>query len=722
MRYALALSAAVLACLVLAAGPARAFDTQPHFDMTRAALAAEGFGGTAIEVVQINNWFNDLYENPTKNPYSGHATGMAKLIALIYGDQENWPPGILTASARAHFDSDSDVTDTAGEDREWTRLARATRAALLNRAGAGDIEGILSVLGITLHMVQDFYTHSNWVEPFVDATYAAGGPGWAGMGRYGSHPTWFDVPAEARNAHRIYSAGPRDHGVWNTDNNESLRNGLNKDWAGRPLHYEAYITAYIASRQWVRAARTWLGNDALWTRVQQFSDRHGNDLSHDQQGAYAISRYAGHWNGNGEPALASNPGPGGSLDDLGFAIRAYFEEPDDSDQPTTKTFFRRKWEEVIPLVDARTPPEAPTPVPSSLSFSTGTEFVVVEITQIREIDDRDVGALDQADWYSTANIAGDEYRSGIIFGRDEFNFLTKPYGPFSYVKPMPAGTEPVPIMLRLFDEDGGLYGDDDHCDISPAAGIKNLRITYDRRTGGITGAITANGGATVRGAGDGNRAEIAFRVRTLRVAGTTPQRATVTFESVRLVDTTRPGQQGKLFFTFEVNGRTIRHPASGTLDATLGSPIALPAGTRISAEPRVDQNEPLVISVRATDESRMVTLRPPAPPEPTLPGRMLAVPRRIPPDGGGTGGGTQVPLSVIATQSYTPGQDYGSSQQAYTVRSPTFEGAYLEVVYRVQVQTPRPRPDGRLEVPPTDVSPGRPQPRPPVRPGVGVPR
>ena len=714
--------AAVLLGLVAAAAPARAFDTQPHFDMTRDALAAEGFSGTALQVAQVANWFNDLYENAGKTPYSGHAPWYVNLISNSYGNREDWSQAVRTAAARAHFDSDTNMPDTAGTEREWTRLARATRAALADRAGNTDVEGILTILGITLHMVQDFYTHTNWVEPFVDRSYFRGGPGWVGLRRYGSHPTWFDVPPAERGQHRIYSHGPRQHGSWRSDNNNNLINAMNKDWAGRPLHQDAYITAYVASRQWVRAVRAWLNNEALWSRVRAFSNRHGADLNHDLNGCFRISYYSGHWNGNGEPALASDPGPGGSLLDLRGAIRDYFEPSGLSITGSTKTFFRRKWEDVILLMDARTPPAVEFPVLSSLPIRDAVEFVVVEITKIHEVDDRDLGSADEADWYSTATIAGQEYRSGFINGEDDFNFLQKPYGPFTYIKAVLKSTTPVPITLALFDEDGFLRGDDDHCDISPVRGRKDLRLSYNRATGALSGDVSATGGATVRGSSsDGDEAEISFRVTTLRLAPPVdvPRiRVSVTFQSVRLVDTTRPGQSGKLYFGFSVNGGARRYPAAGALDAALGSPIALPAGTQITLEVRPD--EPLSVMVSGVDESRRVTLQAPG-----VPG--IGLERRIAPGGplGGPGGGTTVtiPLTVSAHQSYGPEQNYGISPQLYTVRGNTVFGAYLEVVYRIGAARVFPiRPEilrpGVL-VPSEPAPPARPFPTVPRAPGGG---
>ncbi|HVH00435.1 MAG TPA: hypothetical protein VM844_06690, partial [Miltoncostaeaceae bacterium] len=56
-RRAAAVAAATL-CLAVAP-TAGAFDTGPHFDITRDALTAEGFNDNAIQTAQVSNWFVD---------------------------------------------------------------------------------------------------------------------------------------------------------------------------------------------------------------------------------------------------------------------------------------------------------------------------------------------------------------------------------------------------------------------------------------------------------------------------------------------------------------------------------------------------------------------------------------------------------------------------------------------------------------------------------------
>ena len=74
------------ALIALAVGalskPAQAFDTGHHFDLTREAMQDQGFGNTAIEVAQLENWLTDYYSSsPTSSiiPTSSIKSEVAKL-------------------------------------------------------------------------------------------------------------------------------------------------------------------------------------------------------------------------------------------------------------------------------------------------------------------------------------------------------------------------------------------------------------------------------------------------------------------------------------------------------------------------------------------------------------------------------------------------------------------------------------------------------------------
>ncbi len=200
-------------------------------------------------------------------PFSGHA---GTLTTVLGGASPltrffKWPDAVVQSADRSHFDSTAGGFATTEQvTAEWDRLRRSVGALALEARDRNDPVQLLSVLGISLHQVQDFYTHSNWLEP--GGVPGGVGPDWAGKG-FGATPTWFDLPAAVhrRAGQRGGSSGiNRDHGSWKADGNSSLTRFNAKDWPGRPLYTEAHVAAYFATRQWVRALRAHVADETVW--------------------------------------------------------------------------------------------------------------------------------------------------------------------------------------------------------------------------------------------------------------------------------------------------------------------------------------------------------------------------------------------------------------------------------------------------------------------------
>lgn len=437
----------VLVALLGCAAPARAYDTGPHAEFTEAALAEEGFGTHAQRVAQVNNWFIDLYEQAEKNPASGHAAWWKRLLALI-PRTESWSQGVVDAANASHFDSTTkSLFGTAGVATEWERLQRAVWDVARRARAADEPLALLTVLGASIHQVQDFYTHTNWVEPGNTPVLGGEGPGWAARG-FGSHPTWFDVPAAARNAVTVFSGGTigrgRGHGEWNSDRNRGLVTAMAKDWPGRPLYPESAVTAYFATRQWIRAVRSWVGDEGFWRRAQRYAANRAQ-LRRDVEGSFLISLYSGHWQGQGEP-LGGTRGPGGSLTDLTLALKRYFQKG--GVVRRGKTLFRRTFERIIRRMADPDPAGEVGPVPSSQDLQRSTRLVRLQILAMRGLP-RTFGlgdpGPDRADLYVRARIAGQPFHSAVIHGHDSFSFR-RPNHPFTFIKAVPAGgtsDEPV---------------------------------------------------------------------------------------------------------------------------------------------------------------------------------------------------------------------------------------------------------------------------------------
>jgi CARDB/PLAT/LH2 domain len=471
--------------LWIAPSSAQAFDTGPHADMTRDALMAEGFSPAAADVGMVDNWFVDYYTNPDDNPYSGHAHALIGLTRFGF-NREDWLNQWVEGARRMHFDAESrqvgmpDLSTTAGVEKEWQRLMFLTRkwVQYAGRQPRPDPLDVMAVLGISLHSVQDFYTHSNWVED-PRRVNGRGGPGIAALG-YGETPTWFDVPPQVRRElvdNRAVYTGvkgiPRGHGNWQSDDNDHLGGGLNKDWPGRPKYQEAYVTAYFATRQWIRAVRTWLGNEPLWKRAMSLRDTPA--LRHDVKGAEAISIFSGHWQGGGEPCLpfkcGERTGKAGSVTSLRLALGDFHDR---GPTPYRQAFNRY----IGGFREYPTQPISMPDLPSTRTDQIFTRFVKLEIVNYRGIDLGDL--VDSADIYANARIDGQPYTSTVINGEDSFSFGGS-YAPFTWIRSVPTyqrRSTPVETMtVRIETGDRRFAGTDDNVVLN----IGSHRFSLDKR-------------------------------------------------------------------------------------------------------------------------------------------------------------------------------------------------------------------------------------------------
>jgi hypothetical protein len=485
---------AALTAIVLIAMPAsaQAFDTGPHSDITRDALTAEGFGATATDVVVVNNWFVDLYSNSSKIAQSGHADTAVSVLGAFFENDENWPKAVLDGAGRMHFDSSIwDVANVAKAEAEWNRLQRATTQLLRSiksSGGANKELQLLTTIGAGLHSIQDFYSHSNWIEQ--QGVAGVDGPDWSKL-PFGLTPTFFDVPKAERDKLNVYigeSTGHKDrpHGAWNTDGNTSMKKGVNKDWPGRFGYDDAYLTSYFATRQWVRAIRAALGDEALWQRALRYANRGGRELDHDLRGALNIGMMTGHWQGQGEPCnpalsraiCGSRNGLGGDLLGARSATNSYFED-------RARTRFRGTFQSLIPLFGQQAPSGELLPIGSTQTLQATIRFVKLRITSMKGVGLLralgDPTPVDRADMYSQAKIAGQSFQSGEINGRDSFGF-PRPYAPFQFIKAIPVGgryAEPVTTMtveIRTSSKTFAGTDDDVYLRIGP-----NLRFALDKR-------------------------------------------------------------------------------------------------------------------------------------------------------------------------------------------------------------------------------------------------
>jgi hypothetical protein len=456
--------------------PAFAFDTGHHSDLTREALQPEGFGDAPIKVVQLQNWLVDYFSSsPTSR----------------VEDETNM----------LHFDN----LFTPEQARNCFGRFRVNTKTLVQQAAKDqDPVKLLTVMGMTLHAVQDFYTHSNWVElhpraagaPYRTETWF-GGPLPAGMNVFTAHASHYKGPTPP--------AYVQPHGGYTS--------GMNHDEYGRPRWDEAYVFAYVACREWVSAIRGWV-NEArpgYWNTLKAYAPNAINTLAleRDHWAAYRISEWAktgdedGHWKGRGS---------GSRSDFLGFSANwitssdSIFTNQFKGSNSTLQQMSKG-------LYTAGPPATTPPDVPPLTSFA--YRAVIVRTLSVKEKGDESLTELKvdpggDADFYAKITVAGQTFVEAMQLDKSSFTPA------WTTIKFIPATTASVAIKYELWDEDSGPAGDDDHADINPATGARDLNFTLSVTGRALSGDITgvhdsAASAVTSEGKkGDSDRAVVRF--------------------------------------------------------------------------------------------------------------------------------------------------------------------------------------------------------------------
>jgi hypothetical protein len=279
-----------LGCQVLA--PARAFDTGHHQDMTRSALEREGFGDSSIRVVQLQNWLTDLYgAHPlTTLPIVREATAVVDPSLFA----------VRKELEKLHFDN---LFGTDSVRSYWLRLLYGARLSMRHAAEKQDILGALTILGVSLHAVQDFYSHSNWIAQYPLPLVGPIKP-----------RTWFDVENHEGVTKSIMTGlYPAERDLPPPRVRTFLTHAeLNKDSYQRQGWEDAYILAYTATREWVRDMRREVeaARPGFWNCLQTYrlDEAGARELAADMDAARDLSLSAeGHWKGPGtaDAALAA---------------------------------------------------------------------------------------------------------------------------------------------------------------------------------------------------------------------------------------------------------------------------------------------------------------------------------------------------------------------------------------------------------------------------------
>ncbi len=428
---------------------AHAFDTGPHQDLTREVMAEVGMNDEANRTVQLENWLSDYYSN---QPIAGTKSDLEKL----------------------HFDA---LTNTESVTRYWSRLTLNTKNAVQGAAKEKNPMKVLALTGMSLHAVQDFYTHSNWVETHP-----------APAGSDYNTVTWFDTKnrtgVRTGNYPNSKTKDPNDHGDYDY--------GINHDSQSRPEFGRAYVFGYAASRQWVHQIREWVSeiDPQVWTDAQhlKLSDDDKRGLANGMEAAYRISLWitaggkSGTWKGKGSGYSA------------GFASMTAGWMAS-SGGVFTKHFKDDKWQQLLTggqgdALNLKLPestdtdPEADA-VPKVAHVPMNKKVVLVRTTEIKELPTKffeakiDVGG--KADFWAKITIGGMTFIENTYQDRDNVGH------PWETIKFVDDSVESVDIRIEVWDEDLPTKADD-HCDICNGGGYDQV-LKYNTNSRLISGTI-----------------------------------------------------------------------------------------------------------------------------------------------------------------------------------------------------------------------------------------
>ncbi|RYG88894.1 MAG: hypothetical protein EON58_19675, partial [Alphaproteobacteria bacterium] len=365
---------------------ANAFDTGHHSDLTREALADLGFSDTAIQVAQVENWLVDYYSN--------REVGV--------------DDSIKSDCDKLHSDN---LFNEASVKNYWDRFTFNAKAAFAEAARSNNPRQVLALLGMSLHTVQDFYSHSNWAELQS-----------APSGFYYSTLTYFDAwnraGVKTGKASSNSTPGMAPHGGYS--------DGMNHDWYGKPNWDRAYVLAYAGSRQWANQVRLWVSevDPAVWEQARQIalSSKQLDKLSSDHNAAYRISEWVkdlpgdedGHWKGKGSGDRAS------------FVAFTSTWIVGTTDSDFVEDFKNRSWHKLLSgglqgSLDLNVNQQPPSPAPPMTVFPIQKNAVFLKTVSVKDLDGIDPLPGDDADFYAKIGIHNQTFVEATQNGRENLS-------------------------------------------------------------------------------------------------------------------------------------------------------------------------------------------------------------------------------------------------------------------------------------------------------------
>lgn len=264
----------VTAAMTAIAAPASAFDTGAHFEATARGLKRAGFSDAAIDHARVANFQVDYMVNQ-------------KSVQRTGGQKEYRAHSV---APYFHFD-DLKTHDDVNRDFAWLEQSARTYVT-----GNKNPESILNALGIVLHAVQDFYSHSTVADRELMEVTARRLVMFEDLAddfarSHRSTMVWANIPFTpswpAIDRAGIYTGnseadlygfgtavgwpGHGNGGKVCEKAESAVECGLNHDGVPRRGHLTAMLSAAEATRQWARKFEGWVADAAVWASVKNYS-------------------------------------------------------------------------------------------------------------------------------------------------------------------------------------------------------------------------------------------------------------------------------------------------------------------------------------------------------------------------------------------------------------------------------------------------------------------
>lgn len=449
--------------------PASAFDTGHHSDLTFETLRAEGFSaGNSIAIARLENWLADYYNSPAGIPVG------------VKSDVEN-----------LHFDNQFSPQNI---ENYWKVLTNNTRDAVKDAAERGDVLDLLTIIGTSLHTVQDFYSHSNWVQlhPSRNAAY--------------NPISYFDDP-QGRTNEKLRTGDYKYKSIPGIDLyvHGSYTYGMNQDSYSRPRWDKAYVFAYYASRQWVNQIHEWVkevpNGENVWNSAKTYNldATTQADLTTDLTAMRRLSEWInvdgenGHWKGYGSGINIQD----GINPFINAAASWALKTSVFTQQYSFKKVHRRVSTGLAPELSSTGP--IALSLPTVLFYPLQEQAIIIRTVSVSEAatgstilscGDSIVNPFEKsafADYYARVSVAGQLFIDAVQRDRSWLNQQISPYI-WTTIKFVPNSTTTVPIRYELWDEDNiptqiPNVLQDEQCDINPSQvrnpPVNSLRFNYN---------------------------------------------------------------------------------------------------------------------------------------------------------------------------------------------------------------------------------------------------